>query len=45
MQKLPALWMSVFTMKHMDEETTDVICAELKVTPSNFLGDHPSYKT
>jgi RNA polymerase sigma-70 factor (TIGR02943 family) len=36
MQKLPALWMSVFTMKHMDDETTDVICAELKVTPSNF---------
>ncbi len=36
MQKLPALWKSVFTMKHMDEETTDTICAELKLTPSNF---------
>ena len=36
MQKLPALWKSVFTMKHMDDETTDVICAELKLTASNF---------
>lgn len=36
MQKLPALWLSVFTMKHMDDEPTDVICSELKVTPSNF---------
>lgn len=36
MKKLPALWMSVFTMKHMDEETTDVICSELKLTSANF---------
>lgn len=36
MQKLPALWLSVFTMKHMDEESTDFICTELKVTPSNY---------
>lgn len=36
MQKLPALWLSVFTMKHMDDESTDVICAELKVTSANF---------
>ncbi|MDB5151462.1 MAG: sigma-70 family polymerase sigma factor [Mucilaginibacter sp.] len=36
MQKLPALWMSVFTMKHMDDETTDIICAELKLTLANF---------
>ncbi|MFA6245368.1 MAG: sigma-70 family RNA polymerase sigma factor [Mucilaginibacter sp.] len=36
MQKLPALWLSVFTMKHMDEETTEVICSELKVTSSNY---------
>lgn len=35
-QKLPALWSAVFTMKHIDEETTDIICAELKVTQSNF---------
>lgn len=36
MQKLPALWLSVFTMKHMDDESTDLICEALKVTPSNF---------
>jgi len=36
MKKLPALWLSVFTMKHMDEETTDVICSELKLTSANF---------
>lgn len=36
MQKLPALWLSVFTMKHMDDQSTDVICSELKVTQSNF---------
>lgn len=36
LQKLPALWLSVFTMKHMDELTTEIICRELKVTSSNF---------
>ncbi|HTD39392.1 MAG TPA: sigma-70 family RNA polymerase sigma factor [Mucilaginibacter sp.] len=36
LQKLPALWLSVFTMKHMDDESTEVICSELKVTQSNF---------
>jgi RNA polymerase sigma-70 factor (TIGR02943 family) len=36
MEKLPELWLSVFTMKHMDDETTDTICAELKLTSSNF---------
>jgi RNA polymerase sigma-70 factor (ECF subfamily) len=36
MQKLPALWMSVFTMKHMDDQTTEIICAELKLTAANF---------
>jgi RNA polymerase sigma-70 factor (TIGR02943 family) len=36
MQKLPALWMSVFSMKHIDEETTEIICTELKLTSANF---------
>jgi len=36
MKKLPALWLSVFTMKHIDEETTESICRELKVSSSNF---------
>ncbi len=36
MKKLPELWYAVFSMKHMDEESTEVICTTLKVTPSNF---------
>ncbi|MBS1664865.1 MAG: sigma-70 family RNA polymerase sigma factor [Bacteroidetes bacterium] len=36
LQKLPALWYSVFTMKHMEEEATDKILQELKLTSSNF---------
>jgi len=36
MQKLPALWMAVFTMKHIDDAATDIICSELKVTQANF---------
>ncbi len=36
LQKLPALWMAVFTMKHIEEEPTDVICAQMKVSASNF---------
>jgi RNA polymerase sigma-70 factor (TIGR02943 family) len=36
MQKLPALWLAVFTMKHMDDEATDKICADLKVSSANF---------
>ncbi|MEO6849832.1 MAG: sigma-70 family RNA polymerase sigma factor [Mucilaginibacter sp.] len=36
LQKLPVLWMSVFSMKHIDDLETDIICEELKVTPSNF---------
>lgn len=36
LQKMPALWLSVFTMKHIDEEATDTICSELKVSSANF---------
>ena len=36
LQKLPALWLSVFTMKQMDDIATEIICKELKVTPANF---------
>jgi len=36
MEKLPVLWMAVFTMKHIDDEPTDIICAHLKVTPANY---------
>lgn len=36
LQKLPALWFAVFTMKHMDDLATDAICKDLKVTSANF---------
>ncbi|WCT14281.1 sigma-70 family RNA polymerase sigma factor [Mucilaginibacter jinjuensis] len=36
MKKLPPLWLSVFTMKHMDDETKETICSELKVSDANF---------
>lgn len=36
MKKLPPLWNSVFTMKHIDEEASDIICAQLELTSSNF---------
>lgn len=36
MQKLPPLWLSVFTLKHIDDEETETICRELKITASNF---------
>lgn len=36
MNKLPALWLAVFSMKHIDDETAEVICTELKISSSNF---------
>jgi RNA polymerase sigma-70 factor (TIGR02943 family) len=36
MKKLPPLWLAVFTMKHMDDESKETICAELKVSDANF---------
>jgi RNA polymerase sigma-70 factor (TIGR02943 family) len=36
MQKLPALWLAVFTMKHIDDEPTKAICTELKLSDANF---------
>lgn len=36
MRKLPALWLSVFTMKHIDEEQTETICKELRLSSSNY---------
>ena len=35
-QKLPALWLSVFSMKYLDDRSTKSICSELKVTPAYF---------
>lgn len=36
MQKLPALWAAIFTLKHIDDEPTDIICAQMKITSANF---------
>lgn len=36
MNKLPALWISVFTMKHLDDEPTDTVCTELRISQSNY---------
>ena len=36
MKKLPPLWASVFTMKHMDDESSETICTELRLTSSNY---------
>jgi RNA polymerase sigma-70 factor (TIGR02943 family) len=32
MKKLPGLWFTVFTMRHLDELTTEAICEHLKVS-------------
>ncbi|MEH3115152.1 sigma-70 family RNA polymerase sigma factor [Pedobacter terrae] len=34
--KLPGLWFSVFSMKHMDDLESELICNELKLTNANF---------
>jgi len=36
LKKLPALWFAVFSMKHMDDLKSEKICAELRLTDSNF---------
>ncbi|HEY1060265.1 MAG TPA: sigma-70 family RNA polymerase sigma factor [Daejeonella sp.] len=36
MKKLPKLWASVFTLKHMDDEKTEVILDELRLSKANF---------
>jgi len=36
LQRLPPLWISVFRMKHLDDEGTEMICKELRITSSNF---------
>ncbi len=36
MEKLPALWQSVFSMKHLDDEPTETVCTELKISPANY---------
>jgi DNA-directed RNA polymerase specialized sigma24 family protein len=34
--KLPKTWSSVFSLKHIDEESSGQICKELDISPSNY---------
>jgi len=34
--KLPGLWSAVFSMKHLDDLESELICTELKLTSANF---------
>ena len=36
LDKLPSLWLSAFTLKHIDEESTKTITSTLRITPANF---------
>ena len=36
LKKLPGLWFSVFSMKHMEDLASEKICLELKLTDANF---------
>ncbi|HEY4335338.1 MAG TPA: sigma-70 family RNA polymerase sigma factor [Puia sp.] len=36
LERLPALWFSIFSMKHLDELKAEAICKQLKLTPSNY---------
>jgi RNA polymerase sigma-70 factor (TIGR02943 family) len=36
LKKLPPQWLSVFTLKHVDDHKTEVICKSLKISAGNF---------
>ncbi|WP_245801849.1 sigma-70 family RNA polymerase sigma factor [Chitinophaga sancti] len=36
LSKLPPLWMSVFKLKHMEDEQTATICKHMRLTTANF---------
>lgn len=36
LQSLPSLWLAVFTMKHIDGETTKAVCEQLQVSQANL---------
>ncbi|WP_374948398.1 sigma-70 family RNA polymerase sigma factor [Mucilaginibacter sp.] len=36
MDKLPQLWLSVFTMKHLDDEPTETVCTSLRISAANY---------
>lgn len=36
MEKLPGLWLAVFSLKFIDDEKSEVICNGLKITAANY---------
>lgn len=36
MEKLPALWLAVFSQKYVEDSTSELICASLGITAANF---------
>jgi RNA polymerase sigma-70 factor (TIGR02943 family) len=36
LDRLPALWLTIFSMKHMDGEATEVICQQMKISTANY---------
>lgn len=36
LKRLPELWMTVFRMKHLENEKSEVICSRLQLTSSNY---------
>lgn len=36
LQRLPPLWVSVFSLKHLDDEGTEMICEQMRISPANF---------
>lgn len=35
-KKLPLAWLAIFTMKHLEDQSSDAICATLQISQSNF---------
>lgn len=35
-KKLPLAWLAIFTMKHLEDHSSETICATLKISQSNF---------
>jgi RNA polymerase sigma-70 factor (ECF subfamily) len=36
LDRLPALWYSIFSMKHLDDTATEAICREMNISSANF---------
>lgn len=35
-KKLPMAWLAIFTLKHLEHQSSDAICSTLKISQSNF---------